>query len=482
MNNGGLRQNEQGDYPDRRPGGRDRRGSGLLAYYRYSSAGQNCGTIADQEANCQRWAGEAGLKILDSYADEARSAWRHGREGRRGLDALLARAEADGAVGTVLVYDMDRLYRDYATGYADILKLHAIGVKVADTRRGIYDQSSVVGALTTVLALYQSQEYSDKLSERVATAMRRIRDAGGHVGRAPYGYRKIKDKDGLVVLEQVPDQACRVKTIYQMHADGHSVAQIVRHLEQTGGLPGKDRVYDTVVARILANPTYAGYNPPAPNGLLTDGKHKAIVSRSLWARAHKSASYGQVKVRRSAPLSGVLFCADCGEPMIIFATRRGCRVYRCRANAYRKLNCTNRTTYTEQRIWAALKVWIAALLADERVVAALNEPRSDGDAEGRAKLVDELKTRQARLVRAIADGAEAPGVMVEAIRDIDRQLVEAQSPAEPGHDGAAVLARLERALAAGEPPQGIGLALARVDVGRGFVDVTGAGGRARVKV
>jgi hypothetical protein len=249
---------------------------------------------------------------------------------------------------------MDRLSRDYISGYADILRLHTIGVVVADTKRGAYDQTSIVGALTTVLSLYQSQEYSDKLSHRVSMALARIKRDGGHVGRVPFGYRRT-NRGGVPVLVVDASQAAVVRRIYREHRAGASTLQIARGL--TGDKAGGKRWWPNSVQTILANPVYAGYRPRAAQAEpLVPADHRPIIDAASWAAA-QTAKPGAPRSRRAAPFSGMVWCASCGSQFIIGSVRRGQRVYRCRSRHLDPGACDNSTCLEERRLESIARAW-----------------------------------------------------------------------------------------------------------------------------
>ena len=386
-----------------------------FTYYRYSSAGQSGGTIEDQRHACQRYAKAQGWRVKQEFEDRARSAWKHGREGRRGLDDMLLeieRGHLDG--GVVLVYDLDRLSRDFGVGYADILSLAKAGVDIADTKHGVYRQDTLEGILVTVLSLHRAQQESDVKSRRVSNALQRRKREGKWVGKPPYGYKRKRVDDG-VVLEIDEAKAEIVREAHKMLLTGETQAEIIRYCRRAD--PRRKHGQGTVV-RILGNRTYAGYLPG--NGPLTDGSHPAIIDKSTYHAAVKALTKPPVLKSRAkkTPLLGIVKCPVCGEYMIKTGGASSRNEYMvCRRRKYYG-DCPCRYTRYDTVCEMALMY-----IREAHAYGPQEEPEPKADPEYLEAKISALATRQARLIDAIGSGQQ-PGPLVEEISRLEREIVE----------------------------------------------------------
>lgn len=167
---------------------------------------------------------------------------------------------------------------------------------------------------------------------------------GNFIGqRAPYGYKKIKVKEGKSychTLEPVPERAKVVNMIFEWYAQGHGATVITDRLNAmhipspVGGEWAKESI-----TTILGNVHYIGkvrwnYRPTVKRVedgeimlsrprmgmeeyLVYDGKQPAIIDRELWDRVQEIRG----KIPRNKkntngfnPLAGIMFC-ECGRAM-----------------------------------------------------------------------------------------------------------------------------------------------------------------------
>jgi site-specific DNA recombinase len=399
-----------------------------FTYYRYSDSSQGGGTIEDQRGACHACAKREGWRIAEEFEDRARSAWKHGREGRRGLDEMLKKVEQGHLRnGVVLVYDLDRLSRDFGVGYADILALHRAGVDIADTKHGIYRQDTLEGVLITVLSLHRAQQESDVKSRRVSAALQRRKREGKWVGMPPYGYRR-KQVEGGVMLEVNEAQAAVVREAFSMLLNGHTQADIIRYCRRAD--PPRNHQQSSVT-RILANRTYAGYLPG--DGPLTDGNHPAIIDKATYhaaARALEKPPTKQTKASKTK-LLGIVRCPICGDYMIRAGGNRSAGPYMtCRRRKYHaRCPCKFVSARTVEEM--------ALMYLRESVnYRATETPEPAATPEYLEAKIAALAARQARLIDAIGAGQQ-PKPLVEEISRLEQQVVELTAEKERAAAGVA---------------------------------------------
>ncbi len=183
------------------------------------------------------------------------------------------------------------------------------------------------------------------------------RDGKYHARKAPYGYVKSDTEKKTPVIDE--EAAAVVKRIFEMRASGlspHKIADILNAegvlnpsrycLEKYGVVGRRENVglwSFCGVNSILQNPTYLGHMVQQRDGTVSYKNHKRyikdesewvivrnthepIITQELWDKVReveKSVAQGR-KTKRgyTHPLSGFLFCADCGGKMKLNSINR----------------------------------------------------------------------------------------------------------------------------------------------------------------
>lgn len=183
-------------------------------------------------------------------------------------------------------------------------------------------------------------------------AVRRSNALAGIYGakRASYGYVKGTDKKRTPVVDE--ETAPVVVRIFEMYASGVSHMRISEILNEEGilspnryaheklgqkGIPNEKELWCPVSIRtILHNIIYLGHMPQLQTTTVSYKNHKIqtkdqtewaivynnhepIISQELWdktqARRQSVSNGRKTKSGQTHPLSGFLFCADCGSKM-----------------------------------------------------------------------------------------------------------------------------------------------------------------------
>lgn len=275
----------------------------VIAYTRVSTTGQ---AIAGHSLETQRqllkdYAEGHTLSIV-RFFEETHSAY---RPGRPEFDAMLAFLKKRSDVKSVLVYKLDRLWRN-ETDYAALAGMD--DVELISATEAIPDGST--GRFMTTLMSATARLQSDQTSERVLhAAMKKVKD-GGWPGMAPIGY--INDRDNKTI-EPDPLMGPLVKHLFETYArEDISLSQLVKRAKKLGlQTPKGNFLQKGSIHHMLTNPFYCGqirWN----NGTYP-GNHLPLVSRALFDRVqdrlHKKHS--PQKKRRFA-YRGLMECARCG--------------------------------------------------------------------------------------------------------------------------------------------------------------------------
>ena len=282
------------------------------------------------------------------YIDDG---WSGGNFDRPGWKQLIADIEA-GKVERVIVKDMSRVGRDYLqTGFYTEVFFRQHHIHFIAIANNVDSEDEASNEFTPFFNIMNEWYLRDQ-SRKVAAAYKVKGNAGKPTtNSAIYGYIKDpEDKDHWLVDEEA---AAVVRRIFRLAAEGHGPYEISRmltaekvecpgyYLAVRGRGQWKNRLeqlrphdwFGQTVLNILAKPEYAGHtvnfrsskksykdkrvrNDPE-DWVTFKNTHEAIVDQETWDLAQAVA-----KTRRRTdttgvanPLTGLVFCADCGAKM-----------------------------------------------------------------------------------------------------------------------------------------------------------------------
>lgn len=266
-----------------------------VIYARYSEGPrQTDQSIEGQVADCTAYAERNGLVVTEIYADRHISGT--SIEGRHEFLRMVNDAKKH-KFDAVIVWKVDRFGRDRRdiAIYKHQLKtagvaLHYAAESVPDGPEGIILESVLEG-----LAEY----YSADLRQKVTRGMRESLKKGQWPGKCPFGYAK----DAQKIPHPDPEEAARVKEIFRLSAEGHSIAEIVRILENKGVFMKNGSVY-----RVLTNDHYLG----KWRMLDMEIEVEPIITEEEWEKTRenlKAPHRADSKIHYA--LSGKCVCAEC---------------------------------------------------------------------------------------------------------------------------------------------------------------------------
>ena len=319
------------------------------------------------------------ISVYDTYTDDGYTGVNFDRpDFQRMLSDI-----REGKVNCVIVKDLSRFGRNYSECGRYIEKIFPMldirFIAVID----YFDSINVKDGIDITIAFKNllNDNYCRDISVKVRSHMDIKRRNGDYIGAfASYGYMKDEaNKNHLVVDSYAADV---VRDIFSMKLCGMSVQAIADKLNVDGilsplqykkSIGAKQKTsfaknlrskwcYNTVL-RILKNEVYTGTvvqgKSTTPNYKVKQRKmkkeaewirvsdmHEAIISKSEYdliqeiLRRDTRVSPQGTEV---LPLSGMLFCADCGEPMVRKTVPYGGRkyfYYVCSGNKRDKSLCT----------------------------------------------------------------------------------------------------------------------------------------------
>ena len=321
-------------------------------YYRLSQEDERQGesvSIDNQRTILRKYAEEHGFEIHDEYIDDGVSGTTFQRpEVQRLLDDAKT-----GVINTIIVKDLSRFGRNYIEvgQYVDYV-FPAFGIRFIAIQDNVDTENRDSGAMEMMPIMNVFNEWhAANTSKKIRTVLKaNAREGKYHARKAPYGYVKGDDEKKTPIIDE--EAAAVVKRIFEMRASGlspHKIADILnaegilnpsRYSMEKYGIVGKRNHFGLwsfcAVNSILNNPTYLGhmaqqrwssisyknhkrYKRDENEWIVVKNTHEPIITQELWDKVReveKSVAQGR-KTKRgyTHPLSGFLFCADCGGKM-----------------------------------------------------------------------------------------------------------------------------------------------------------------------
>ena len=314
-------------------------------------------SIVNQKKYLESYAQQRGYTNIQHYTDDG---WSGGNFERPAWKQLVADIEA-GKVAHVLVKDMSRIGRDYLqTGFYTEVMFRQHGVHFVAIANSVDSDDQNSNEFAPFLNI-MNEWYLRDLSRKQKTAIRVKGESGKPTTNAAiYGYKKMPgDKYTWHIDEEA---AAVVRRIFRLTIEGKGPYDIARILfedkvetpavyfgKQNKGVwkskeefPNPYNWSGFVVGQILSKPEYMGHtvnfrshkqsykdkNPimnPKEDWLIFENTHEAIVDKETWELAQKlrKTPRRHDTLGEANPLTGLLFCADCGAKMTNHRSRGG---------------------------------------------------------------------------------------------------------------------------------------------------------------
>ncbi|MGI3170021.1 recombinase family protein [Pseudooceanicola sp. C21-150M6] len=429
-------------------------------YARYSTDLQRDRSIDDQIALCREHAAAAGLTVVTTFSDRAKTS--ASLIGRDGIQDLLAEARA-GMFDVVVVEALDRLSRDQEDLAGIHKRLEFSGVRLEACGGGEADAIQI--GVHGLLGQIWMGEHKKKVRRGLAGVISDGRNAGGKA----YGYQPIQGAPGE--LEIVPHEAEVVRRIFETYAAGQSPRAIAAALNEDSVPAPRGARWNASTINgnakrghgMLLNPLYDGRivwnrvtmvrDPETGRRVsrVTDddqrrqvaAEHLRIVPPALWAIVQnrksgnaRAAAGGRAGHKPKRPFSGLLRCGCCGAGMSILKTRGDSVWIKC-SRRKESGDCDNSRQVRLDRVEAAIFERLRAELADpvyvREYLRAYHEERArvrSAAVKDRAQLERTAVKARAALNRAhelyvqgVTDGPEA----VEQLRRMNVAAKEAEA-------------------------------------------------------
>ena len=321
-------------------------------YVRLSQEDMRAGeslSIENQKLILTKYVKEQGWNLIDIYVDDGYSGTDFDRPG---VQRLLDDAKV-GKINLIICKDLSRFGRNYIEvgRYVDyIFPSYNIRFIALNDNVDTANKDSSALDMMPIVNLF-NEWHAASTSKKIKAVIEANAKAGKYrTTFAPYGYLKGDNPNHLPVID--PEAAPIVLRMFQMRAKGITPRHIADAFNDEHIMPPLDHLYKllgrpcpkktshlwdgTAVRHMLQNPTYLGdlvqlktttvsyknhknVKRDKEDWIVVPNTHEAIISRELWDKVREveaSVSQGKKTKRgRVDPLSGFMFCPDCGEKM-----------------------------------------------------------------------------------------------------------------------------------------------------------------------
>ena len=326
-------------------------------------------SISNQKKMLEDFARRNGLPNPTHFTDDGISGTRFDRPG---FLAMMEEVEA-GRVEAIVIKDMSRLGRDYLKVGQVMEVLRQRGVRLIAINDGV---DSLKGDDDfTPFRNIMNEFYARDTSRKIRSVFKSKGMSGKHLtGTVIYGYLWDEKREHWLVDEEAAEV---VRRIFSLTLEGYGPYQIacklsadrieipVVHLARFNeGVNRSKPVKDpygwgsSTIVNILKKREYLGHTinfktrkhfkdkkshyVSEDEWTIFENTHEAIIDQQTFDLAQKIRS----NVRRypngwgeAAPLTGLLYCADCGGKMYVHRTNNGKRVSQYTCSNYTKVPC-----------------------------------------------------------------------------------------------------------------------------------------------
>ena len=324
-------------------------------------------SISNQKKLLEEYAVGHGLPNPTHFTDDGISGTRFDRPG---FLSMMEEVEA-GNVECIVVKDMSRLGRDYLKVGQILEILRQKGVRLIAVNDGV--DSSQGDDDFIPFRNIMNEWYARDTSKKIKSTFKTKGMMGKHLtGTVIYGYLWNEARDQWIVDEEA---AAVVKGIFAMTIEGYGPYQIAcklseeqilipsAYLAQYGEGVNKNKTFKDIygwgssaVVEILKKREYLGHTVnfktrkhfkdkkshyvPEDEWTIFENTHEPIIDQQTFDLVQKTRS----NVKRypngwgeAAPLTGLLYCADCGGKMYVHRTNNGKRISQYTCSQYSKV-------------------------------------------------------------------------------------------------------------------------------------------------
>ena len=352
-------------------------------------------SISNQKAMLEEFAARQGFTNIVHFTDDGISGTCFDRPG---FLAMMKEVEA-GNVEYLCIKDMSRMGRDYLKVGQIMEILRQRGVRLIAINDGV--DSARGDDDFTPFRNIMNEYYARDTSRKIRSTFQSKGKSGKHLtGTVIYGYLWNEARDQWLVD---PEAADVVKRIFAMTIEGYGPYQIASklkeekilipsaYLAQHGEGVNKNKTFKDVygwgsstICNLLEKREYLGHTinfktrkhfkdkkshyVPEDEWTIFENTHEAIIDQQTFDLVQKIRG----NVRRypdgwgeAAPLTGLLYCADCGSKMYVHRTNNGKRISQYTCSQYSKVPvgklCTTQHRINEDVVLSLVSEMLKAI-------------------------------------------------------------------------------------------------------------------------
>ena len=352
-------------------------------------------SISNQKAMLEEFAARQGFTNIVHFTDDGISGTCFDRPG---FLAMMKEVEA-GNVEYLCIKDMSRMGRDYLKVGQIMEILRQRGVRLIAINDGV--DSARGDDDFTPFRNIMNEYYARDTSRKIRSTFQSKGKSGKHLtGTVIYGYLWNEARDQWLVD---PEAADVVKRIFTMTIEGYGPYQIASklkeekvlipsaYLAQHGEGVNKNKTFKDVygwgsstICNLLEKREYLGHTinfktrkhfkdkkshyVPEDEWTIFENTHEAIIDQQTFDLVQKIRG----NVRRypdgwgeAAPLTGLLYCADCGGKMYVHRTNNGKRISQYTCSQYSKVPvgklCTTQHRINEDVVLSLVSEMLKAI-------------------------------------------------------------------------------------------------------------------------
>lgn len=324
-------------------------------------------SISTQKNLLEQYAKNNGLPNPTHFTDDGISGTRFDRPG---FMAMMEEVEA-GNVECIVIKDMSRLGRDYLKVGQIMEMLRQRGIRLIAVNDGIDTAQGEDDFLPFRNIMHEF--YARDTSRKIKSTFKTKGMSGKHcTGTVIYGYLWDEKRENWLVDDEAAEV---VRSIFRMTMEGFGPYQISQklseqkvlipaaHLAKHGEGVNKNKTFKDIhgwgsstVVHILKNREYLGHTcnfktrkhfkdkksryVDESEWTIFENTHEAIIDQDTFDNVQRIRSH----VRRypdgwgeAHPLTGLLYCADCGGKMYVHRTNNGKRIAQYTCSQYSKV-------------------------------------------------------------------------------------------------------------------------------------------------
>lgn len=403
-----------------------------VAYYRLSKEDKKKNRESDSIENQRKLImnyveQNPNITLIEEAIDDGYTGTNYSRPGFLHVMELLEQGKAN----CVIVKDLSRLGREYIeTGRFIEMTFPSMDVRFIAVNDDVdtFNPSNSDDLMIPFKNL-MNENYCRELSIKLRKQFKIQRDNGEFIANyAPFGYKRNPENKHELVIDEYPAEV--VKGIYEMFLQGYSPARIAAYLNAHGIIApyeykkqtsnyvsgfkgaGESKWNHVTIRRILTNTVY--YGELAQGKRMThsfkvkkvktldreewsvvENTHEAIIPKDVFETVQKLLSR-DTRVSSTEdtvqPLSGYVFCGDCGRAMCRRNVKRAGKTfhyYLC-GGYKRKNGCTTHNISQEkleQAVLISIEKQILILVEFEEL---MNDINSKNLAARKIKRIDTL--------------------------------------------------------------------------------------------